>query len=139
MTNKKTREEMLEIKDFILAEIRKQPLYRHDLDEMFGLSYGQLTNALTALKTNDLIATFKDDMSKPHNMRRWFKTDRTETYLECRQASKSKSTKAFLMNAHKGDGFLENASMKVTSDDHHPTGNKTRVSAWSGYSSMAMM
>lgn len=139
MKNKKTTLEMLEIKDLLLAAIREKPIYRNELNEMFGLSYGQLTNALTALKTNGLIATFKEDSAKPHNLRRWYKTERAETYLECRQASQSKSTKAFLMNAHKGDGYLDYATTTVSCNDYPTYGNKQKMSAWSGYSSMGMM
>lgn len=133
---------MLEVKDLILAELRKQPLYRHDLNDMFDLDKHQLNNALTQLKSHGLIATFKDDLKKHANNRRWYKTDKTETYLECMQVSRSRSTKSLLTAAHKSSEAYSpyaNPDMCITSDDYPVAGNKTKVSAWSGYSSMAAL
>ena len=133
---------MLEVKDLILAELRKQPLHRHDLNDMFDLDFGQLNNALTQLKKYGLIATCKNDLNNSANSRRWYKTDKTETYLECMQLSRSRSTKHLLLNSHKSIEVYSpyaNPDMCVTSNDHHTTSNKTKVSAWSGYSSMSMM
>lgn len=133
---------MLVMKDLILAELRKQPLYRHDLNDMFDLDFGQLNNALTQLKNHNLIATFKDDLKKHANNRRWYKTDRTETYLECMQVSRSRSTQSLLAAEHKSSEVYSpyaNPDMCITSNDYPVTGNKTKVSAWSGYSSMAAL
>ena len=133
---------MLEVKDLILAELRKQPLYRHDLNDMFDLDKHQLNNALTQLKSHGLIATFKDDLTKHPNKRRWYCTERTESYLDCMKVSRSRSTQFLLTATHKSSDVYSpyaNPDMCVTSNDHHTTSNKTKVSAWSGYSSMSMM
>ena len=136
---KRERNKSQEMVDLLLEALRAQPLYRHDLVEMFNFSNQDLNNFMYRLKKHNLIEIYQPDINKHANMRRWYKTERTESYIDIVKESKQKTTEA-LINGCKGEVKFSphaNPLMCKTSMSYHTSGNRTKVSAWSGYTSMA--
>lgn len=133
---KRERYQAQQLTDLLLEAIRIKPLYRNELSEMFNLDKNDLNNFLCRLKKNNLIEIYPPDKSNSTNNRRWYKTDRTESYQECVKVSQARSQNAFL-NSYKGEVKFSphaNPDMCITSNSYPTTGNKHRLSAWSGYS-----
>lgn len=138
---KRSRDEAQYLTDLVLEAIRQQPLYRHDLIDMFNLERGDLNNFLCRLKNNGLIEIYAPDKDKHQNKRRWYKTERTESYHEVVKASQVRSQTAFI-NSYKGDVTFSphaNPAMCRTSMSYHTKGNTSKINAWAGYSSMGAM
>lgn len=139
MTEKRDPADTAALKNKVLAAIRAQPLYRHDIVDMFGLNRMDTTNFLMSLKKVGLIEMYKPDLVKPHNFRRWAATARTESYEECIRLIRKKYIARVTDDARqKKVEFhpLANPAMCVTADDHHVSVRKEKISPWSGYQSM---
>lgn len=139
MKEKYERAQSIHIKNQILLKIREQPLYRHDLDDMFQLERSDMTNFLTSLKKKGLIAAYKPDMHKPPNQRRWHHTEKTEMFDECVRATRTKYIETITGVSWKEPVKfhpLANRDMCKTADSYHTKGNATKLNSWSGYESM---
>ena len=139
MSEKYERAESIHIKNQILIKIREQPLYRHDLDDMFQLARSDMTNFLTSLKNKGLIAAYQPDMHKPPNKRRWSRTEMTKMFDECVRPTRKKYVETIAQSSWKAPVVFHphaNPAMCKTADSYHTKGSSEKVSSWQGYESM---
>lgn len=123
------REQNKILKDKVLDKLREGPLYFAELKEFFGLKKDNLSNVLISLKYFGLIETYHKDLTAAPNKRRWVAVEGAITFKETlEQAEKTNKAKA-------EETYSPYATMKHSSADHHPTGNKHKINPWLGYSS----
>lgn len=134
--NEKLAESMA-FKDVIRDALILNPMSYSELLIHFNLDRGRLTNHMTQLKKYGFVKYSEAEKKLPKEKRKYYVVIENGTYaamMSERRASNYKMTWKDSM-----EKASPNASMVVTADKYHTTGNRPKVNAWSGYSSMGSM
>ncbi len=135
---KVTHLESITIKDSILKVLMDNPTTYVDLLKIFSIDKNKLTNHMWQLKKYGLVIYHHEDAGKALAERRYIAVRDMGLYSELLAERKSFKNKETWSEQHKSE-ISKNASMVVSSDQYHTKGNRSKINAWAGYSSMGAM
>lgn len=129
--------ESMKTKDVIRDMLINNPMSYAEIQQAMNIPRNKLTNHMTQLKKFGFVKYCDQDANKHITMKRYIAVIESGTYSQMmsdRRAINSQMTWK--------DGiekFSNKASMKVTCEDYHTKGNRSKVNAWSGYASMGSL
>lgn len=135
---KVTHSESANIKDSILILLNETPTTYVDMLTIFNIDKHKLTNHMWQLKKYGFVGYHHLDKNKTLAERRYIAVKDMGLYSEMMAERKKFKNKETCSEQHKAL-ISKNATMVVSSDQYHTSGNRTKVSAWSGYASMGSM
>ena len=137
VTNEKLAESM-KFKDIIREALIKTPMSYSELLIFFNLQKGKLTNHMTQLKKYGFVKYSEAEKHLPKDKRKYYVVPDMCSYAEMMSERRAGNYQMTWKEAHKSE-INKNASTIVFCDQYHTTGNKAKVNAWAGYSSMGSM
>lgn len=127
------------IKDEIIERLKIKPMSYSQIWAFYKVSKTQMSSYIISLKNFGLIESRGNSPRDPNLVYHYIgKTNFTDALI-ARLEENSKFRKGNKKFGADDVRFDPRASMKVTTNTHHTHGNKSKVSAWQGYTSFGGM
>lgn len=134
---KRTRQEMNAITNEILEVIRAKPTKRWQILKAFPYDENEIDKFIARLHKKGLIKREYESENMASKSAIWVRTNDNKPYSHMLK-SEIKAAENKIIGRPEVVKFspYANPNMCVTANRHHTTGNKHKLSAWSGYSSI---
>lgn len=123
----------MKMKDVITKALTVKPMSFAELSVYLNLSKPVLTNHMTQLKKFGFVRYSEHENHIFKDKRKYYAVPNVGSYSEMIDGRRAINTQ----DMTKSDKVSKFASVVVTCDKYHTKGNRTKISAWHGYSSMA--
>jgi uncharacterized protein YpbB len=132
--------EGMKTKDAIRDALLQEPTSYSGLLIKFNMSKTVLTNHMTQLKKYGFVKYSEAEKHWPKEKRRYHAVESMGKYSDFMNEKRSADAEMKWKDSHEVKfSPYANVDMCKTSNSYQVTSNKTKVSAWSGYSSMALL
>jgi hypothetical protein len=122
------------MKDIIRDALLIKPMSYSEMLIHFNLDRGKLTNHMTQLKKYGFVKYAESERHMPKDKRKYYVVADMGSYADMMSERRAVNSQMTWKDTHKAE-ILPNAR-HYSADKYHTTGNRTKVSAWHGYSSM---
>jgi len=123
------------MKDIIRNALIEKPMTYTELLEHFNLDKGKLTNHMTQLKKYGFVKYAESEKHLPKDKRKYYVVIETGSYAAMMTERRAINNQMTWKDSHKSE-ISPYATKQVNCDSYHTHGNKSKVSAWQGYTSM---
>ena len=128
--------ESMKAKDIIRSALEIEPMSYSEMLVKLNYSAGELTNHMTQLKKHGFVKYSDDEKLMPKKNRKYYFVPGMPSYAELMDRLRKANYQMGWKDAHKSE-VSKIASIVVTADQYHTHGNRSKISAWYGYQSMA--
>ena len=125
-------------KDIIRDALIIKPMSYSEMLIHFDITRSKLTNHMTQLKKYGFVKYSEAEKHMKKDKRKYYVVPDMGSYADMMSERRAVNAQMSWKDSHKAD-INKNARVVVTCDQYHTSGNRTKVSAWSGYASMGSM
>lgn len=136
VTNEKLAASMA-FKDVIRDALLIKPMSYTEMIEHFKIDRPVLTNHMTQLKKYGFVKYSETEKHIAKDKRKYYVVPDMGSYAD--MMSERRAINSQMTWKDGKEEASKNASMVVNSDQYHTKGNRSKVSAWNGYTSMGGM